>query len=300
MIKHVSNFSKKNIMKLRTISKALAYSSIIIAASSCVDSGKEIIECDPCTSPLTYEGYETIFTDEFDLASIDNKWNFVLGNGCPDECGWGLSQELEYYQKQNVEFVNGNLIIKAKEETVGDNLYTSGNINTLGKYSMTYGRIDVRAKLPKGQGIWPAIWLLGDNIAENPWPTPGHISIVEMIGGDKEGRDNTIYGKLIWGTPDATNAINDSFTLRKGVFNDKFHVFSVIWEPTKIQWLVDDNVYFESDIDSSMEGTFNKPFHLNIKLAVGGKFPGNPDGTTIFPQELQVDYIRVFQKDANQ
>ncbi|PZX51295.1 glycosyl hydrolase family 16 [Algoriphagus ratkowskyi] len=273
--------------------KFVIFPMLIFSLNSCID--ERITECDPCSSPISYEGYSNVFTEEFNSASFDEDWNFIQGNGCPEACGWG-SGELQSHNKDNVEILNGNLIITAKKETIGDSQYTSGRISTLDTFSLTFGRIDVRAKLPKGQGLWAGVWLLGDKIKEVSWPTPGHISLLEMRGGEIDGRNNTLVGKIIYGTPKNVQTFSNFTSLENGIFNDKFHVFSIIWEPNKIQWLLNDKVYFEKIIDASMIDTFTKPFHLNINLAVGGQFPGNPNTSTVFPQELVIDYIRVFQK----
>ena len=291
------NQNISNDKKLMRIFKILLYPIVVASVSSCIENAEIAVECDPCTSPLSYDGYTSIFSDEFNSTTLSENWNYVEGDGCPDECGWGLSEELEFYTPQNVELREGNMVITAKKENKGESLYTSGNINTLENFSFTYGRVDIRAKLPKGQGIWPAFWLLGDNINEAKWPIPGHISVAEMKGGDGKGGDNSIVGKLIWGTPTKVESATEIATLKDATFNEKFHVFSIIWEPTRIQWLLNDKVYFEQKTDAAMNGTFNKLFHLNIKLAVGGNFPGNPDGNTVFPQQMYVDYVRVFQKE---
>jgi beta-glucanase (GH16 family) len=276
--------------------KMLIFPLALLMMISCIEKPDNVTECVTCISPTTYEGYTSTFTDEFNSIVLDDKWDYVGGNGCPTACGWG-SGELQSYNEKNVEFRDGNLVITAKKETLGESQYTSGRISTLGTLSFTYGRIDVRAKLPKGQGLWAGIWLLGNNIKEVKWPTPGHISLMEMRGGEINGRNNTIIGKLLWGVPTKVEVLSDFISLQKGIFNDKFHVFSIIWEPTKIKWLLNDKVYFETGITPSMNGTFNKAFHININLAVGGQFPGNPDSSTLFPQELVIDYIRVFQKN---
>lgn len=276
----------------------LRFSFIIIATvtlNSCFETQEKFGTCDPCTSPTSYTGYSPIFTEEFNGSTLEESWNYVEGNGCPEACGFG-SGELQIYQNSNISVRDGNLVITAKKETVGSNQYTSGRINTFNTTSLTYGRIDIRAKLPKGQGLWAGVWLLGDNIYEVGWPKAGHISLLEMRGGEQEGRNNTLIGKLIWGESSKPEVLSDFVSIENGIFNDKFHVFSIIWEPTRIQWLLNDRVYFEQKLDSSMNNTFNKPFHMILNVAVGGQFPGNPDSNTVFPQEMEVDYIRVFQK----
>jgi beta-glucanase (GH16 family) len=263
--------------------------------NSCSENFVKEAECDPCTSPTTYLGYSPVFTEEFNGLLLGDTWSYFNGNGCPDNCSFGTG-ELQLYQANNVTLRDGNLVITAKKETVGTNLYTSGRITTFDSLSFTYGRIDVRAKLPKGQGLWPAIWLLGDNIGEVGWPNAGQIFLMEMRGGETDKRNNTIRGGLTWGQRSNPKFFFNNKSLSRGIFNDQFHVFSIIWEPSKIQWLLNDKVYLEQKIDASMNGTYDKPFHLILNVAVGGQFPGDPDSKTSFPQEMVIDYIRVFQK----
>ncbi|MBB6327901.1 beta-glucanase (GH16 family) [Algoriphagus iocasae] len=277
----------------RAYLQILFFPLILFTMSSCFENQGIEEKCEICISPPTYVGYNPLFIDEFNATNIDENWSFTEGNGCPDACGWG-NGELQNYTDENIEIRNGNLVITAKKELDGQ--YTSGRISTYGTLSFTFGRIDVRARLPKGQGLWAAVWLLGNNIKEFSWPTPGHISLMELRGGEIEGRDNTIVGKIIWGLPNEIKDDSGFTSLKDEKLNDKFHVFSLIKEQGKIQWLIDDKVYFEKTIDSSMQETFSKPFHLIVNLAVGGQFPGNPDDTTVFPQEMVIDYIRVFQK----
>lgn len=283
-------------MKFNTHKNILAFPILILLFTSCLEEQAQVVECSPCTSPDFYEGYTKVFDDEFNSASFDEEWNIILGDGCPEACEWG-NGELQSYNENNIKINNGNLVITAKNQPEGKSQYTSGRISTIDKFSFTYGRIDVRAKLPKGQGLWAGVWLLGDNIKNFNWPIPGHMSLLEMRGGDIDGRDNTLIGKIIYGTPNQALTYSNFTTLENGIFNDKFHVFSIIWEPSKIKWLLNDIVYFEKTIDASMNETFSKPFHLNINLAVGGQFPGNPNNNTVFPQEMVVDYIRVFHKE---
>lgn len=288
-------FTLKNINFKRS-KMTLVFTLLLLSMNSCFEDADKVEDCDPCISPTTYPGFTSVFSEDFNSISFEEEWNYIEGNGCPQSCGFG-NGELQYYQNENISVRDGNLVITAKKEPAGESQYTSGRINTYNNLSLTYGRIDVRAKLPKGQGIWAGIWLLGDNINEVGWPNAGHLSLVELRGGDLDGRNNTIVGKLLWGIPSKVEITSNFLSLEKGIFNDKFHVFSVTWEPTKIQWLLNDQVYLERKIDASMNGTFNKPFHLILNVAVGGQFPGNPDNTTIFPQEMVVDYIRVFQNN---
>jgi beta-glucanase (GH16 family) len=289
---NVSNYIRRIMSKYTTI---LIFLSILLTMNSCSENFVKEAECYPCTSPTTYLGYSPVFTEEFNGLLLGDTWSYRRGNGCPNNCGNG-GGELQFYQNSNVTLRDGNLVITAKKETVGTNLYTSGRISTFDSLSITYGRIDVRAKLPKGQGLWPAIWLLGDNIGEVGFPNAGAIFLAEMRGGETENGDNTIRGRLSWAENSKPKSVSKNKSLSRGIFNDQFHVFSIIWEPSKIQWLLNDKVYLEQKIDASMNGTYDKPFHLILNVAVGGQFPGDPDSKTSFPQEMVIDYIRVFQK----
>ncbi|WP_296705162.1 glycoside hydrolase family 16 protein [Algoriphagus sp.] len=248
------------------------------------------------TSPESYEGYKLVWSDEFNSSSISEDWTFEIGDGCPELCGWG-NQELEYYKKENTSVAEGNLIITAKRESMGGKQYTSSRLITKGKQSFTYGRIDIRAILPKGQGLWPALWMLGENIDEVSWPRCGEIDIMELVGGSTEDRDKTIHGTVHWDNGGSYANYGGSTKLSTGIFNDEFHVFSIEWDPEKIVWLLDGEEYHVIDITPAGLDEFHKPMFFIFNVAVGGIWPGSPDGSTVFPQEMKVDYIRVFQED---
>jgi beta-glucanase (GH16 family) len=247
------------------------------------------------SSPTTYDGYNLVWADEFSGAEISQDWTFELGDGCPDLCGWG-NQELEFYKKENTRLQNGNLVITAKRENAGSRAYTSSRLITKGKKSFTYGRIDIRAKLPKGQGLWPALWMLGENISEVSWPKCGEIDIMEMIGGSKDNQDGTVHGTVHWDNNGSYANYGGSTELPFGIFNDEFHVFSIDWNEKEIVWLLDGVKYHVIDITPPGLDEFHKPFYFILNVAVGGLWPGSPDVSTVFPQEMQVDYVRVFQK----
>jgi len=245
------------------------------------------------TTPNVYPDMTSIWADDFNETSLKStNWNFQIGNGCPNLCGWG-NNEIQYYKQENVILQDGYLIIKAEEETIGTNKYSSSRINTQNKFSFHYGRIDVRAVLPVGQGIWPAIWMLGDDIETLGWPASGEIDIMEMIGGN--GREKTIHGTAHWENNGSHAMLNGDYSLSSGTFNDEFHVFSIIWNAESIRWYINDIKYHEIDITQQDLNEFQKDFHFLINLAIGGDWPGNPDNTTNFPQYFIVDYIRVFQ-----
>jgi len=242
-------------------------------------------------SPLTYEGYELVWNDEFNGSGIDpGNWVFETGNGCPN-CGWGNS-ELEYYRKENAWIDDGVLVIEAREEYYQGSNYTSARMKTEGKQAFRYGRVDIRALLPQGQGIWPALWMLGNNISAVGWPACGEIDIMEMVGGATT--DNQVHGTLHWDNNGHVYT-GDSYTLDEGIFADEYHVFSIIWDQSSIQWLVNNIPYHQIDITPSHMTEFHNSFFFILNVAVGGLWPGNPDETTTFPQQMKVDYIRVFQ-----
>jgi beta-glucanase (GH16 family) len=245
------------------------------------------------STPASYPNLTAIWADEFDGSSLNEiYWNFQLGDGCPNLCGWG-NNELEYYRKENTIVKDGFLIIVAKSENFDTKNYTSSRINTQNKFSMQYGRVDVRAALPKGQGIWPAIWMLGKNIGTTGWPACGEIDIMELVGGS--GKDNVAHGTAHWDNFGSYANYSGNYTLASGIYNDAFHVFSIVWNAEKITWYVDDVQFHVIDITPAGLSEFKAEYFFLINLAVGGNWPGSPNSTTIFPQYLIVDYIRVFQ-----
>ncbi len=245
------------------------------------------------TTPLEYTGYQLVWNDEFDGNALNtNDWVYEIGDGCPNLCGWG-NNELQYYRRENTWVENGTLIIEARKETFGGRQYTSSRIKTQGKQSFQYGRIDIRALLPYGKGIWPALWMLGNDITSVGWPKCGEIDIMEMIGGN--GRENQVHGTLHW---DFNGHVQAGFMRRlpSGTYNDEYHVFSIIWDENEIRFFVNDVRYGTIDITPHHMTEFHQPFFFIFNVAVGGSWPGNPDETTIFNQQMKVDYVRVFQK----
>ncbi len=246
-------------------------------------------------APTSYPGYTLAWSDEFTAGPLNPAiWSFENGDGCPGICGWG-NNELEYYtdRPDNIFFQDGKMIIEAKKENYAGKNYTSSKILTRGKKSFKFGRIDVRAKLPKGKGIWPALWLLPQNNVYGAWPKSGEIDMMEMIGHEA----NRTYGTLHFGPGPNSTQLGRNFTLPSGIFNDEFHVFSLEWKADQIQWLVDGvaySTYTKADFGAN-NYPFNEDFFFIINMAVGGNWPGNPDATTYFPQWLIVDYIRVYQ-----
>ncbi len=243
-------------------------------------------------TPLFYDDWDLVWNDEFDGNAVNTDyWVFETGDGCPNLCGWG-NNEWQYYREQNAWVEDGVLTIEARKENAGNRNYTSTRMKTQGKRSFKYGRIDIRALLPEGQGIWPALWMLGNDITSVGWPKCGEIDIMEMIGGSE--RENRVHGTLHW---DANGhaSTGGSYTLSEGTFAEEYHVFTIIWDENAIQWFVNDIKFHEIDITPSHMTEFHQEFFFIFNVAVGGNWPGYPDETTIFPQQMKVDYIRVYE-----
>ena len=249
-----------------------------------------IIPSTGATSPLTYAGKTLVWQDEFNGTALNAaNWKFETGTGTN---GWG-NNELQYYREENTQVDNGYLIITAKKESFQGSNYTSSRIVTSGKKSFKYGRIDIRAALPEGQGIWPALWMLGSNFSTAGWPQCGEIDIMEMVGGS--GREKTVLGTAHWDNSGTPASFSGNKSLSSGKLGDEFHVYSIAWTSSSSIWYLDHVQYHIIDITPAGLSEFQKEFFFIFNLAVGGALPGSPDGTTVFPQQLIVDYVRVFQ-----
>ena len=237
-----------------------------------------------------------VWHDEFDGTTLDlTKWSPQTGNGCDiGLCGWG-NNELEYYtdKSTNLQVTGGNLVITARKERVQSSQYTSGRIRSLNKGEWTYGRMEARMKLPTGKGIWPAFWMLPTDEVYGAWPQSGEIDIMEHLGHET----STVYGTIHYGQPYPNNkSTGGKYILPSGAFKDDFHVFAIEWEPNVMRWYVDGILYStKTNNDLAPERwPFDQRFHFLLNLAVGGNWPGNPDATTVFPQTMLVDYVRVY------
>lgn len=259
------------------------------------NTGELIIPTTGYTTPTSYPGFNLTWADEFNGTTLDAAaWNYELGDGCPGNCGWG-NNELQYYRNENTFLKDGNLVIEARKQNFGGYQYTSSRLTTQGKKQFKYGRIDIRAALPEGQGLWPALWMLGSSVTQNGWPACGEVDIMELTG-NLPGR---VLGTVHFGANLSQHQyVSGTRTLPGNAkFSQEFHVFSLNWRENQIQFLVDD-VPFHNITPASMNGQpypFNNFFFFIFNVAVGGNFPGSPDGTTAFPQRMIVDYIRVFQ-----
>ncbi len=243
---------------------------------------------------LTAQCPKLIWSDEFDGTTLDlTKWSYQIGDGCDiGLCQWG-NNELQWYSQNNVVVSNNTLKITAKRETVQNRNYTSGRIRTLSKSDIKYGRIEARMKMPVGQGIWPAFWMLPTDYVYGGWPQSGEIDILEYLGHDRA----TILGTIHYGMPWPNNSYSSkTFTLTEGGFNEGFHNYVLEWTENDIKWFIDGYLYStktRSDVGSS-RWPFDQKFHFLLNMAVGGILPGNPNGSTVFPQTFEVDYVRVY------
>ena len=245
------------------------------------------------------EDWVLVWSDEFEADQLDSdRWSFQLGTGSQfGLVGWG-NNELQYYteREENVFIEDGFLNIVALEESFGGMNYTSGRIRTIDKADWKFGKFEIMAKLPEGQGMWPAIWMLPTEEVFGGWPKSGEIDIMELVGH----LPSTVHGTVHFGKDWPDNKQNTStYSLQDGKFSDDFHLFSIEWEEDEIRWYVDGQLYHiikPGDLEPE-NYPFNEEFHLLLNLAVGGDWPGNPDSSTLFPQSLVIDYIRVFEKE---
>lgn len=273
--------------KNATIQSATAIGNIIDNDES------QLSDEDGYNTPTSYYGYSQVWNQDFSEATLDESiYNYEMGDGCPDICGWG-NEELQNYtnDEENIKLADGKLSITATQQDVLS--FKSARITTKDKVEIQYGRIDVRAKLPKGQGLWPAIWMLGANIDEVGWPACGEIDNMEFLGHEV----NKIHGTAHYGEQGAGSTFKTSTYASGDDYTEGYHVFTLIWELNKLTWYVDETKFHSlerKDIGSA-QWRFNQPFFFIFNVAVGGRFPGNPDETTVFPQTMDIDYIRVFQ-----
>jgi beta-glucanase (GH16 family) len=246
------------------------------------------------TARLDAQCPKLIWADEFVGTALDlSKWGYQIGDGCDvNLCQWG-NNELQWYAQANVEVSGGTLKIVAKKETVQNRGYTSGRIRSLNKADIKYGRIEARMKMPVGQGIWPAFWMLPTENVYGIWPQSGEIDILEYLGHDPL----TIFGTLHYGNLWPNNKfVTKTFTTVDGNFADGFHHYALEWSENEIRWYVDGYLY-STKTPSDLGGSrwpFDQKFHFLLNLAVGGNLPGNPNASTVFPQTFEIDYVRVY------
>lgn len=239
-----------------------------------------------------------VWSDEFNRPGLPDstKWSYDKGNGCPNICGWG-NNELQYYtwnRLENCRVENGKLIIQARKEDYGGQHYTSTRLVSKGKGDWKYGRVEIAAKMPSGRGLWPALWMLPTEWKYGPWPASGEIDIVEYVGYARDSIFGTVhteaFNHIIGNQKSGSIIIPDCET--------KFHVFEMEWTKDKMRFMVDGKEYYSysNPNKTNREWPYDQLFHLVMNIAVGGGLGGRKGlDESIFPQALEVDYVRVYQ-----
>jgi beta-glucanase (GH16 family) len=299
-VNFISRFAKLIEMKINNQIILFSFLILLFFFPSC----KKPADLGGCDFTNSLDNYQMVWGDEFDGTEIDaSKWSYELGDGCQisdDLCGWG-NNELEYYtdRSENSYLDNGKLVIEAKKELplyIGQHEYTSARMVTKNKGDWKYGRVDVRAKLPTGQGLWPAIWMLPTDTVYGIWPRSGEIDIMENIGSEP----NKIFGTVHYGLGLENWTYFSQDTIKaSGTFVDEFHVYTVLWTEDCLQFQLDGVNYGEPVTRSTVLPSpfpFDQKFHMILNVAVGGNLPGNPNAATTFPQKMEVDFVRVYQE----
>ncbi|MBD0258331.1 MAG: family 16 glycosylhydrolase, partial [Cytophagales bacterium] len=233
--------------------------------------------------------WNLVWSDEF-TSGIGPDWVFETGTGSG---GWG-NNELQYYRRENATVQNGQLVITAKREAFGGMNYTSARMKTQGKRSWKYGRIEARIAMPAFQGVWPAFWMLGDNITSVGWPACGEIDVMEHVN-----TGGAVHGTIHWSAADGSYASYGGNTTTSVT---AFHVYAIEWTASYIRWFVDGVKFHEVNIANGVNGTgeFQNNFFLLLNLAIGGNWPGFTVDNTAFPANMYVDYVRVYQQSGTQ
>jgi beta-glucanase (GH16 family) len=244
------------------------------------------------------EERQLVWSDEFrnEGQPDSTKWNYDLGDGCPNVCGWG-NNELEYYtnDSKNVRVENDMLIIEAHHDSLGGKAYTSTRIVSKFKGDWLHGRIEVKAKLPRGKGTWPAIWMLSTDWKYGGWPASGEIDIMEHVGYDP----GVIHGTIHTESYNHVKQTQKEGKITIADAQDAFHVYAIDWTENKMDFYVDEKLYhtvIKGANDTFKEWPFDQRFHLIMNVAVGGNWGGAKGiDDSIWPQKMEVDYVRVYQ-----
>ncbi len=277
------------INKIKLRNQAILFKYILLAVPVL-----GIVSCSNEDTQTVATFTELVMQDEFNTDGAPNStiWDYDIGTGTN---GWG-NNELQYYtdRTENVTVQNGVLIITAKEESFEGSSFTSARLLTKGLFEQEYGRFEARIRLPYGQGIWPAFWLLGANDDEEVWPQIGEIDIMEFRGQEPTKILGSVHGPGY----SAGEAITKSYALENDRFDTGFHVFGIEWAPEYINFYVDDVLYNQiTPADVTGEWVFDHPFYIIMNVAVGGSFVGSPNSETTFPQNMLVDYVRVYKNN---
>lgn len=272
-----------NLIKMNKILlNILLLSSFLLVASCSMDEKQTVTTM-----------HKLVVEDNFDTdgAPNSNIWNFEIGTG---QNGWG-NDEMQYYtdRPENIVVADGMLKITARKEAFMGASHTSARIFTKGKVDQKFGRIEARIKLPLGKGLWPAFWMLGSDFETVGWPNCGEIDIMEYLGNNPASVFGTIHGPGYSGAA----SISKSYSIPNSRFDTDFHIFGIEWGENYINFYVDDVLYNQMTPASVPgEWVFNKPFYIILNVAVGGNLPGAPNNQTAFPQQMLVDYVRIYEK----
>lgn len=249
------------------------------------------------TPPSTQQTspWKLVWNDEFDGAAgtppDPSKWSPTTGGG-----GWG-NKQLDYDTNNQNAYQDGqgNLVLEARKGNpegyecwYGPCQYTSAQISTKGHFSFTYGRLEARIKVPYGQGIWSAFWILGDNCETVGWPACGEVDVMENISNQPN---------ILYGTVHGPSYFSGTYKLQHGKFADDFHVFTLQWDPSHLSFFVDGVNYAtlnKTSLPNQRDWVYDHPFHIILNAPVGGEWPGSPSATTAFPQKMSISYVRVY------
>jgi beta-glucanase (GH16 family) len=246
------------------------------------------------------QSWTLVWSDEFDAAQLDPEvWFFENGDGSQYGIpGWG-NNELQWYLEDSAELRDGKLVITAREESVSGKNYTSARINTRDRFAFRYGRIEASIRLPAGQGIWPAFWMLPQGDAYGTWAASGEIDIVEAVNLGGTGGNN-IFGTIHYGGEWPNNQFSGNEYLVPADATAEFHTYVLEWDSSvpEMRWYVDGILYSTQNSWSTTSAPYPAPFDENfyilLNVAVGGNFPGPPNSSTVFPVEMEVDYVRIY------
>jgi beta-glucanase (GH16 family) len=253
-----------------------------------------------------YATYSLVWSDEFNGTSLDtDNWTPDIGDGCPNLCGWG-NNELQYYRAENVTVSGGNLVLTTRAESFGGRSYTSGKVTTRDKQTFLYGRIEMRAKIPTGGGMWPAFWMMPQDNVYGGWAASGEIDIMESANAT-----TSISGTLHFGGSYPNNTYSGgSYSLGGASFADDFHIYAVEWEPDEMRWYVDGVLYstktsaewYTTAAPGNPRAPFDQEFYIILNAAIGGNYTGCTSPgciTATLPQEFLIDYVRVYEDIVN-
>ena len=239
-----------------------------------------------------------VWSDEFDSAQLDpEEWFFESGDGSQYGIpGWG-NNELQWYLPDNAVLANGLLTITAQEQAQSGKSYTSARINTRDRFAFRYGRLEARIRLPGGQGLWPAFWLLPQEDVYGGWAASGEIDVMEAVNLGGSGGNN-VHGTIHYGAEWPNNQFSgDAYMVATDATSD-FHVYAFEWDETEMRWYVDGVLFGMQNSwatsSASFPAPFDQSFYILLNVAVGGNWPGSPDANTVFPVTMDVDYVRVY------